>query len=576
MADLAPETNFSMRRTRKANAATSVTGTIVLGVMLLLIVYPVMLLLYGSFFVNQPDGSRAFDPGTIGQVWSDPRIYQAIVNTLKRSFVTEALSIPVAILIAWVLARTDLPGKKLITAFFWIAFFLPPLPVLLGWIFLFDPDKGVANHLAKALFGATEPIFNIYSFSGIIFAHLASRSIAAKVIFLSPAFRNLDSSMEEASYMTGCSTFGTIRRIVLPILMPAILITMAISLIHSLESFEIELILGPSINFYVFSTKMYQLMQTDPPSFGSATVLGLAVLLFVLPLILFQQWLTLNRSFVTITSRFQEKQLRLGGLRWPVFAIIAAVGCVVTIVPVVCLLLSTFMNLFGHFELAQVWTTAHWRIVLTDAVLVRSVINTLILASSAAAIGVCWYAIVAYISSRTRYAGRGLLDLLTWIPAGLPGIILSLGLLWLFLTVPGLSILYGTVAILVVAVLINSVTTGVQLIKSNMVQLGFDLEEASFLCGASWLFTFRKIVMPLMAPVLLSVGLLTFNAAARNVASIAMLVTGSNRPLSMQQVDYMVDGQYEAAAIVGVFIVLMTVGVALPARYLTNRFRTPV
>jgi iron(III) transport system permease protein len=144
-------------------------------------------------------------------------------------------------------------------------------------------------------------------------------------------------------------------------------------------------------------------------------------------------------------------------------------------------------------------------------------------------------------------------------------------MLWMFLIVPVLRPLYGTIAVLVIAVLINAVTTGVQLIKTNMVQIGYELEEASFITGGSWLYTFRRIVLPVLGPVLLSVSLLTFNAAARNIANIAMIVTGDNRPLSMLQIDYMSDGQYEPASIVGVIIVLLTLGVAIIARTVSRK-----
>jgi iron(III) transport system permease protein len=209
---------------------------------------------------------------------------------------------------------------------------------------------------------------------------------------------------------------------------------------------------------------------------------------------------------------------------------------------------------------------------LSDSVLLHSLKNTLVMAGSAALFGVVWFSLVAYISVRTRYAGRHLLDFITWLPATLPGIILGLGLLWMFLTVPLFHPVYGTIFVLIVAVLINAVTTGVQLIKSNMVQLGSELEEASFMVGASWIHTFRRIVLPILGPVLISVALLTFNAAARNIANIVMIVTGDNRPLSMLQVDYMTDGQYEPAAIVGVIIVLLTLGVASMARTIGRRF----
>lgn len=540
--------------------------------MALFVLYPLVLLVYGSFILDDATGGpKQFGLDAWFIAWQQPGMVQAITNTLKRVILTEVISLPVAVLIAWLVSRTDLPGKKIIDGFFWVAFFLPSLPVVLGWILLFDPDNGLINKWVMSSFGLTMPPFDIYTFWGIIFVHLAARSVSAKYIFLTPAFRNFDGSLEEASTMVGSSPLGTIWRIVMPILMPAVLITMAISLTHSLESFEIELVLGPPTNFYVFSTKMYTLIQGNPPMFGAATVLGLSILVVILPLIVWQQRLISTRSFVTVTSHFQVRLLRLRSLRWPAFTLIATIGTIITVIPTACLIAGTFMNLFGHFDLAVVWTTSHWQKVLADPVLLHSARNTLVMAGSAAVIGVVWFALVAYISVRTRYPGRRVLDFITWLPATLPGIILGLGMLWMFLTVPIFKPLYGTIAVLIIAVLINTITTGVQLIKSNMVQIGYELEEASFIAGGSWLYTFRRIILPVLGPVLISVALLTFNGAARNIANIVMIVTGDNRPLSLLQIDYMADGQYEPAAIVGFIIVLLTLGVAVIARTITRR-----
>lgn len=557
---------------RRRLPAGPVMCSVVLLVMMVVVVYPLALLLEASFLVETEDGTGEYGLELWRTAWDVPGMVPSIVNTFRRVVVTEILAFPAAILIAWAVARTDLPGKKLIDAFFWIAFFLPALPVLMGWILLFDPQFGLANQAWIAVTGAEAGPFDIYSFTGIIFAHIAARSVAAKYIFLSPALRNLGGAMEEASRIAGAGPLRTLVRIVIPVLTPALLITLCISLIHSLESFEIELILGAPINFYVFSTKIYQFIQEDPPMFGVATVLGLAILISMLPLIFWQQYLAHRRSFVTVTSHFAANVLRLRRWRWPVFSAIAGFGGFITVVPVIFLLLGTFMSLYGHFGLEDAWTVEHWGLVLADRDVVGATVNTLIMGGGAALFGALWYALVAYISVRTRYAARGAIDFLSWLPASLPGIILGLALLWMFLNVPLFQPLYGTIIVLVVACILNSISTGVQLIKSNMVQLGAELEEASFIAGGSWLTTFRRIVLPLLAPVLVAVGLLTFVSAARAVSHIAMLVTADNRPLAMLQVDHMVDGTFESAAVIGVLIVLLTLGVALIARAVGRHF----
>ncbi len=545
--------------------------TMVLVVMLVVVLYPMVLLLYSTFLVDQPDGSSRLGLDYWIHSWGEAGMARSIYNTFKRVVVTEAIAVPAAILLAWLVTRTDLPGKKLVDSFCWIAFFLPALPVLMGWILLFDPEYGLANQAYTALTGAEEGPFDIYTFAGMVFAHLAARSVAAKYIFLAPAFRNLDSAMEEASRVAGSGPLMTLRRISLPILMPAFLIMLCISLLHSLESFEIELILGPPTGFYVFSTKIYQVINEDPPLFGVATVLAMAVLISLLPLIFYQQRVAASRSFVTVTSHFSANLLRLRKLRLPVFAVVFLFGLSITALPVAFLLMGTFMNLFGFFDVPQPWTLEHWHSVLSDPPLIDATVNTMIMGGSAALFGVMWYSLVAYISARTRYPGRGIIDFLSWLPASLPGIILGLALLWTFLNVPLFRPLYGTIVVLVLALVLNSISTGVQLLKGNMVQLGAELEEASYVTGGSWLYTFRRVVLPLMAPALVSVGLLTFASAVRQVSAIAMLVTGDTRPLSMLQVDNMVDGSFEAAAVIGTLIVILTLAVAGLARVIAAR-----
>jgi iron(III) transport system permease protein len=545
--------------------------TMVLVVMLVVVLYPMILLLYSTFLVDQPDGSARLGLDYWIHSWGEAGMGLSIYNTFKRVVFTEAVAVPAAILLAWLVTRTDLPGKKLVDSFCWIAFFLPALPVLMGWILLFDPEYGLANQAYTALTGADRGPFDIYTFAGMVFAHLAARSVAAKYIFLAPAFRNLDSAMEEASRIAGSGPLMTLRRISLPILMPAFLIMLCISLLHSLESFEIELILGPPTGFYVFSTKIYQVINEDPPLFGVATVLAMAVLISLLPLIFYQQRVSASRSFVTVTSHFSANLLRLRKLRLPVFAVVFLFGLAITAVPVAFLLMGTFMNLFGFFAVPEPWTLEHWHSVLSDPPLIDATVNTMIMGGSAALFGVMWYSLVAYISARTRYPGRGIIDFLSWLPASLPGIILGLALLWTFLNVPVFRPLYGTIVVLVVALVLNSISTGVQLLKGNMVQLGAELEEASYVTGGSWLYTFRRVVLPLMAPALVSVGLLTFASAVRQVSAIAMLVTGDTRPLSMLQVDNMVDGSFEAAAVIGTLIVILTLAVAGLARFIAAR-----
>lgn len=545
--------------------------TIVLVLLGLLILYPVGMLVISSFKVKLADGSVVYGLTHWAQALSDNGMMHAIINTFNRVFISVLISFPLGVLITWVLTRTDVPGKSLFDFFMWLGFFLPTLPILMGWILVLDPEFGIANQLFKDWFGLQKGPFDIYSFWGIVFAHITIRMVAAKYIFLGPAFRNMDSSMEEVSRISGRNTFSTFLRIMLPIMLPAILVTLTISIIHSIESFEIEEVLGTPIGFHVFSTKIYELVSEDNPAFEVATVLGIIILLAMIPLIFLQQYINRKKNYATVSSRFKRAVTKIGILRWPAFALILGYCLFTIVLPLIFLFMSTFMTLFGFFNIEQVWTLNHWKTVLSDKDIVTSSWNTLKLSGGAALVGMLFYTLIAYITIKTKYAARGAIDFISWLPITIPGIILGLAFLWLFLGVPALRVLYGTVFSLIIAVVVTSMTTGVQLIKSNMVQLSNELEEASSVAGGSWLYTFRRVIMPILTPVILSVGTLTFISAARNVASIAMITTGNNQPLAVLQLGYMLDGSYEAAAITGVFVVAFTVGVALIARAIGKR-----
>jgi iron(III) transport system permease protein len=234
-------------------------------------------------------------------------------------------------------------------------------------------------------------------------------------------------------------------------------------------------------------------------------------------------------------------------------------------------LLGTFMKLFGFFHIADPWTLDNWKTVLADDLFLRSLRNTLVLAVGTAVAALLVHSLIAYVIVRTRYAARRVLDTISWLPFTVPGIILGLALLWLFLGVGVLRPLYGTMAVLVIAGLISGMPLGVQIIKSGLLQLGRELEEASRIVGASWWMTYRRIVLRLMAPTLMAVGMITFVGAARNIGNIALLAASANRPLSILQLDYIAQRKFEEAVVVACIIMFISLAGALVARFLGLR-----
>jgi iron(III) transport system permease protein len=473
---------------------------------------------------------------------------------------------PIAVMSAWLLARTDLPFGRWIEFGFWIAFFLPPLTSTMCWILLTDPHYGLLNQLLAGVFGLKQGPFNVYSFWGIVWVDVATVAVTIKVILLTPAFRYMNSTFEEASLISGASSVRTALRITLPLMMPVVLVVGILGTLAALQGFEIEQVLGVPFRFFVFSTMIYNLVQSSHPSYAPASALAMFVLLAMLPLIALQVWMTRGRRYTTVTGQFKSRPASLGRLRWPLFAVIVLVLAVILGVPIVFSFMATIMKVFGFFNIPEPWTLANWQRTFNDPFFVAALRNTLELAVGTAAVALVVYSLIAYIAIRSRYRLRRVLDFVSWLPVSVPGLIFGLAMLWLFLDLPVFRPLYGTIAMLILAGAITGMPLGVQIIKSSLQQLGPDLEEASRVAGGSWLASYRRIVLPLLGPALLTVGLIVFVGSARNISHVALLATSSTQPLSILQLNYIAEGRNEVAAVISFIVMLASVGGALLAR----------
>jgi iron(III) transport system permease protein len=353
--------------------------------------------------------------------------------------------------------------------------------------------------------------------------------------------------------------------VTLPLIAPTIVIVFLLGFIRLWQSFEVERVLGVPQGFFVYGTRIYDLLNQSVPDYGAATVLSCLILIASFPLLIVQRRVAVRRNYETVTSKFKAQPMRLGRARWPVFGIVLAIAVVVSILPMISVVLGTFMKLFGYVFIRDPWTFAHWQEIVGDPVFLSSVRNTLVLAGGAALFSAVLLTITAYILVRTRFWLRATLDVISWFPQALPGILLGLGFLWLALT-PFLKPLYGTIVLLVVVTVVGGMTVGVQIVKGNILQLGRELEEAAQMSGATWTATLRRVVLPLLAPTVALVGTLNFVAASRDVSNIILLSSGQTRTLALLQLDYMVAPHWESASVVSVILIAISTGVAFAAR----------
>ncbi|HEY3303302.1 MAG TPA: iron ABC transporter permease [Candidatus Binatia bacterium] len=567
MADVAvPVVNVRFSAIRRSLNGGVLLMALLIGVMGFYVLYPLILILINSFNI-----ATIAEPPVYGlQAWrdafSEPGIWRSLWNSVKVGIALQAVALPLGIFISWLLSRTNIYFSSGFEVFFWVSFIMPNIATTFGWMLLLDPNTGLINTWLRDLPLIGGLNFNIYSFWGIIWAHVVSNGISTKVMLMTPAFRRMDASLEEASRMSGASTWTTMLRITVPMMTPIIVVVFLLSVIRIFSSFETELLLGVPWGFYVYSTKIVDLARQEPPLVNQAAALGSIILVFLAVFIPLQRKLINRRQFTTVTGHFKPRIIDLGAWRWPATAFVALVVFLLDFVPVLSVLGGSFMTRFGFFNLPKTWTVQYWTMALSDSRITMALQNTLIVAVSAAVVGALVFSLIAYVIVRTKLPGRAILDSICWLPSAIPGVLAGLGLLWLFLGTPVFRPFYGTMYLLVIAYVLGGITLATQILKANFIQLGSELEEASRMSGAGFWRTYFGIVIPLMAQSIVMVAVIKFMFASQHASSVILLATSETRTLILLALDQVFAGHREVASITVVFIMALTLGVALVAR----------
>lgn len=523
---------------------------------------PVLFIVINSLNSAPPNENWRFGFEGWREAFGSPRTLNAIGYTFLLN-IRSLVGIAIAFVFSWLLTRVRIPLRNFIEFSLWIAYFLPLLPLALSWILLLDPNYGLINQLLQRL-GFK---FNVYSVYGIVWIHLTASTIPIMTILLAPVMRQIDASLEEAARMCGAGSWQTFRRVLIPVLAPALFTVLLAALIRGLEAFQIELLLGKPIGIYVYATRIYDLIQWEPPLFPQAMALSTLFLGILFLLALFYQRYTSKRSFATVSARgVSFRPMDVGRGRYWISAFLVIFVLVGVYLPLGILIVGSLMKLFGFFSIKDPFSTRHWLLVLHDPVFLTAVRNSIVLGIGTASVGLLCYCLLGYALVRTKLFGKSLINLLIWLPWAIPGILLGLAFLWLFLSTRFLSPLYGSYLGLLMVLLIKEMPIGVHMTKTAFVQISEELEQVGRVCGANWFYTFRRIILPLVSPVLVSIFAIVFMGAIRDIDTIILVGTASTRPLSLLMMEYSMAGEMQAASILGVILSLFAIVIALVSR----------
>mgnify|MGYP000710540236 FL=1 len=554
---------------------TSAIFYLLLGITLFLIIYPVSFLIFGSFWSGNPGGAGELTLDNYVIVFSDPKTLELLVNSLAYALGSALLGVSVATVLAFITTRTNAPLRKYFI-------FIPILPIILpgmvdnlAWIYLFSPNSGLANTWWRNLTGFADPLFNIYSMTGMIWV-MGISLVPLAYLVISAAFQTMDPSLEETARISGSSLFSIFRKITIPLMLPAILSVYLLTFILAFESFETPAMIGLPAGIDVFMSQIYQsVVWAIPPSYGLGTAYASIILVITMTAVfLYRKATSRQEKFQVITGKgYQPGILDLGKWKWAGTAVLGLyvfVHIVVVFGMVLILSFQTYWdpnNLFGSNL-----TLRNYETVISQRRIVSSLINSGVVSIVSATIVVIIAAILTYISRRKNIRGGGLLEGFGTLPLAFPGFILGLGLLWTFLTIP--IGIYGTVFVLMLAFLVKYMPQGIRFANGALIQIQDDLEESSSITGAEWTYTVRKIILPLLKPALISAWIYIFVLTFRELSSIIFLVTPNNQVISAILWDLFVNGSVELLAATSMLLTLFLWIVVIAATIIFKvRFR---
>jgi len=522
-----------------------------------LTVCPVVMLFFGSF----SEGLGAFGKFTLEKYvrsYTDPAFAHIIVNTAIFTIGSAFVATILALFLAYMNTRTNIPGKFLFKIISIIPMMIPHILFAVSWVLLLNPSNGMLNLLLRQTFGLEESPFNIYTLRGMILVEgLLDLPIAYLVI--APAMSSFDVSLEESSKVCGASNLRTLGRVTLPVLRPAILAAVSLVVVRSLASFAVPSVIGMPGRIYVLATHIYRIIATGfATDYGMAAAVSMSALAASLTLIYLYRHLTReSEKYVTISSRgYRPTVIDLKKAKYPLFGIVTLISFVLIVLPVLVLFYTSLVpySMVPSAKAFAMMSWKNWAAVLKDPLSLLSVKNSLILGIGGATLGIILSLFVSYVIVRVRTTASGVLESLSFLSFSFPGIVVGIGFMWFFVLTP----LYATIWALLIGYIATYLPYGIRPLTSAFVQIHSNLEESSRVCGGGPLYTMRRIVIPLLIPGIVSGWILMATMFVRELSLSVVLSRPGTEVLAVQILRFSEDGLWGKLSALGILMIFIS------------------
>ncbi|MFC3053240.1 ABC transporter permease [Kordiimonas pumila] len=539
----------------------------VAAVTVILVAMPLIPILYQSL-LSKPiyDDAAVFTFANFTRLFSNPKFYEALWNSVLLSTVTTIIAGIVGITTAVFIGRTNLPFKRVFGEVVLWPMYISHLVLAFGWFIMYGPS-GYVTLLVKGLIG-TDP-WNLYSIAGM--ALVAGAAQAPMVhLFCASSVARADASLEDAARTIGAGPFTVLRRVTIPLMRPAIIYSAMLNFIGCLEMLSVPLILGSPVGKDFFTTFLYlEGYSGSSPDYGLIGAAAFFLLVLISILIFFQNKLLKNAGrFVTVKGKATRPKLfNLGKYKY----VVAGVLCVyffftlfVTVGGLGLRSVTTFLTpLLSPWELL---TTDNFALIFEYDAYKRSISNSLIVASVGAAIAVLFVGLLTVVIHRSGFKFRKGLEFVALYPRAVPGIVAGIGFFWGMLLFPFLDPLHGTIWILILAFTMRTIPTAFGAISPALMQLSKDLDQSARSIGADWWTTVRKVVLPLLKPALFGAYVMLFLSFLKEYASAAFLFSSGSEIIGTTMLQFWVNGDTGPVSALAVLQIIITIGFVTFAR----------
>jgi iron(III) transport system permease protein len=540
---------------------------LLVGIVTLLSVSPLLRLLLESVAPGGTVSTQAFT-----RTWNNPAAWIALRNSLETSLGATLLAVVCGTAVALVVTLTDLRARNAIVFVFVMPLIIAPQVMALAWLQISGPASPLLNALGLAPpMGTRNPL---YSREGIILL-LAIEYAPLVFLTLRAGLRSLPRELIEAGLSSGASKFTVIRTIILPLMTPSIVAGMALVFVSCLGNFGVAAFLGIPASYLTLPTLIYQrLSGLGPGVLSEVAVLSTVIGSIAILGIIIQDVMLRRRDYRVITTALAARPFALGAWRLPVEILLWSITLFVVVLPIIGLLATALVPAYGVPLSTRTATAANFiYVIIEHGASRRALFNSFALSLAASIIVVLISVVLAYFLVWRRSPLLRWLNLVAELPYALPGVVLSIACILLFLKpLPVLGInLYNTVWIILIAYLARFLVLGLRPVISGYHQLDRAIEEAAQVAGAGFLYRLATIIMPVMAPVAAAGAILVFLTAFNELTLSALLWSSGAETLGVVVFSFEQGGESTAAAAMSIVTIVVTVGLALSTLLFHNK-----